>query len=110
MLKDAGAAYVIVGHSERRTDHGETDAVVKAKTEAAWRAGLVAIVCVGETKDERVAGKALAVVGGQLKGSLPEGTLLTGPAVLTEERRRFAEDELAKLKGILAKDKGEASE
>ncbi|MGO4831420.1 triose-phosphate isomerase, partial [Rhizobiaceae sp. 2RAB30] len=49
MLKDAGASHVIVGHSERRTDHGETDAMVLAKAEAAWRAGLVAIICVGET-------------------------------------------------------------
>src|SRR5690606_13210493 len=56
MLKDAGATYVIVGHSERRTDHGETDAEVHAKAEAAWRAGLVAIVCIGETQAERQAG------------------------------------------------------
>jgi len=73
MLKDAGASYVIVGHSERRTDYGESDAVVKAKAEAGLRAGLSVIVCVGETKDERVAGQALAVVGKQIAGSLPEG-------------------------------------
>ena len=73
MLKDAGARAVIVGHSERRTYHKETDAEVRAKALAAWRAGLTAIVCVGESKDERVAGKTLAVVGGQLDGSLPEG-------------------------------------
>lgn len=72
MLKDAGAAYVIVGHSERRADHGETDAVVKAKAEAAHRAGLVAIVCVGETEAERDAGQTLAIIKGQLKGSLPD--------------------------------------
>ena len=84
MIKDAGAAYVIVGHSERRTDHAETDAVVKAKTEAAWRAGLVAIVCVGETKDERVSGKALEVVGGQLKGSLPDGTVAANTVIAYE--------------------------
>ena len=72
MLKDAGAAYVIVGHSERRADHGESDAVVRAKAEAAWRAGLVAIVCVGETRAERDAGRAMDVVGGQLAGSIPE--------------------------------------
>lgn len=71
MLKDCGASAVIVGHSERRTDHGETDAVVKAKAEAAKRAGLVAILCVGETKDERQAGKALAIVDGQLVAGLP---------------------------------------
>ena len=70
MLKDAGAAYVIVGHSERRADHGETDAAVREKAAAAIKAGLTAIVCVGETKDERVGGKALEVVGGQIDGSL----------------------------------------
>jgi triosephosphate isomerase len=73
MLKDAGATAVIVGHSERRTLHKETDAEVNAKAQAAWRAGLTAIVCVGETRDEREAGRALAVVGGQLKASLPDG-------------------------------------
>lgn len=73
MLKDAGASAVIVGHSERRADHGETSAVVRAKCEAAHRAGLVAIVCVGETADERNAGKTLAVVGEQLANSLPDG-------------------------------------
>ena len=70
MLKDLGATYCIVGHSERRADHGESDAVVKAKAEAALGQGLVAIVCVGETKDERVGGKTLDVVGAQLKLSL----------------------------------------
>lgn len=72
MLADAGAAYVIVGHSERRADHGETDAAVKAKAEAALRAGLTPIICVGETREEREAGDALNVVGRQLDGSLPE--------------------------------------
>jgi triosephosphate isomerase len=71
MLKDAGASAVIVGHSERRTYHKETDAEVRAKTLAAWRAGLAAIVCIGETRAEREAGQTLAVVGGQLQGSLP---------------------------------------
>ena len=73
MLADAGATAVIVGHSERRADHGETDAVVRAKAEAAIAAGLLAIVCVGETEAERVAGREMAVVGGQLAGSLPAG-------------------------------------
>ncbi len=72
MLKDAGATSVIVGHSERRTDHAESDATVKAKAEAAHRAGLIAIVCVGETAAERQAGQTLTVVGRQLAGSLPE--------------------------------------
>jgi triosephosphate isomerase len=71
MLKDAGATYVIVGHSERRQYHGETDAAVKAKAEAALKAGLTAIVCVGETRAEREAGKAIAVVSAQVRGSLP---------------------------------------
>ncbi len=72
MLKDAGAAAVIVGHSERRTDHGERNADVKAKAVAAHRAGLAAIVCVGETAGERRAGLTLDVVGRQLSGSLPD--------------------------------------
>ncbi len=74
MLKDAGASHVIVGHSERRSDHGETDAVVRAKAEAAWRAGLLPIVCIGETLAEREAGKTLAVLEAQLKGSVPAGS------------------------------------
>jgi len=73
MLKDAGCGYAIVGHSERRTDHGETDAVVKAKAAAAHAAGLVAIVCIGETLAQRDAGQTLDVNRGQLLGSLPDG-------------------------------------
>jgi triosephosphate isomerase (TIM) len=73
MLKDAGAQAVIVGHSERRHYHGETDAMVRDKALAARRAGLVAIVCVGETQAERDAGHARAVVRTQLDGSLPDG-------------------------------------
>ncbi|HET9245875.1 MAG TPA: triose-phosphate isomerase [Xanthobacteraceae bacterium] len=73
MLKDAGASAVIVGHSERRSYHQETDADVRAKALAARRAGLCAIVCVGETRAEREGGRALAVVGTQLDGSVPDG-------------------------------------
>ena len=73
MLKDAGAAAVIVGHSERRTQHRETDSDVRAKVLAGWRAGLTAIVCIGETLAEREAGHALDVLGRQLDGSLPDG-------------------------------------
>jgi triosephosphate isomerase len=73
MLKDAGARYVILGHSERRADHGETDALVKAKAEAALAVGLIAIVCVGETLGQRDAGQTLDVVGSQIAGSLPPG-------------------------------------
>jgi triosephosphate isomerase len=73
MLADAGARAVIVGHSERRADHGENDSLVRQKAEAAWRAGLTAIVCIGETQGHRDAGQTLDVCGGQLQGSLPEG-------------------------------------
>ncbi|MEL6996760.1 MAG: triose-phosphate isomerase [Pseudomonadota bacterium] len=73
MLRDAGATAVIVGHSERRQDHGETSDTVRAKAEAAWRAGLMAIICVGETEAERDQGKALDIVRLQVGGSLPAG-------------------------------------
>lgn len=72
MLKDSGCSAVIVGHSERRADHGETDGMVRAKAAAAHRAGLTAIVCVGETLDERKAGRTLDVVADQVAASLPE--------------------------------------
>ena len=72
MLRDAGARYVILGHSERRQNHGETDSLVRAKTMAAVAAGLIPIVCVGESADERQAGWETAVVGKQLNGSLPD--------------------------------------
>jgi triosephosphate isomerase (TIM) len=74
MLSDAGAKAIIVGHSERRADHGETDALVRQKAEAVWRAGLTAIVCIGETRGQRDAGKTLDVCGTQLLGSLPDGS------------------------------------
>ena len=73
MLADAGAQFVIVGHSERRAMHGESDAAVMAKAEAALAAGLEVIVCVGETEAERDAGQAEAIVTGQLAGSQPQG-------------------------------------
>jgi triosephosphate isomerase len=72
MLADAGARFVIVGHSERRTDHGETDALVSAKALAALGAGLVPIICVGETQAQREAGEAEAVVDRQLAASVPD--------------------------------------
>jgi triosephosphate isomerase len=84
MLKDAGASAVIVGHSERRTYHKETDGEVRAKAAAAWRAGLTAIVCVGETRDERVAAKTLDVVGTQVQGSLPDGATAANTVVAYE--------------------------
>jgi triosephosphate isomerase (TIM) len=73
MLADAGCTAVIVGHSERRADHGETDAAVRQKAEAAVRAGLTAIVCVGETEAQKDAGQTIDVVSTQLAGSIPEG-------------------------------------
>jgi triosephosphate isomerase len=84
MLADAGATAVIVGHSERRTLHGETDAQVRAKAMAAWRAGLLGIVCIGETRAEREGGKTLDVLGRQLDGSLPEGGTPTNLVVAYE--------------------------
>ena len=72
MLADAGASAIIVGHSERRADHGESDALVRQKTEAVWRAGLTAIVCIGETRQQRDAGQALDICRGQLDLSLPD--------------------------------------
>jgi triosephosphate isomerase len=71
MLKDAGATHVIVGHSERRVDHKETDATVHAKAEAAWRAGLTAIICIGETEAQRRIGATLEILSGQIAASVP---------------------------------------
>jgi triosephosphate isomerase len=84
MIADLGAAYVIVGHSERRADHGEGDADVRAQAEAAHRAGLTAIVCVGETEAERDAGKTIDVVSGQLAGSVPEGATAANTVIAYE--------------------------
>src|SRR5882757_6439943 len=74
MLADSGASAIIVGHSERRADHGETDALVRQKAEAAWRAGLTAVVCIGETRQQRDAGQTLDICRGQLSASLPDGS------------------------------------
>jgi len=84
MLKDIGCGYVILGHSERRADHGESDAQVRAKAEAALAAGLVPVVCVGESEAQRLAGEAEAVVTGQLDGSLPDGFGAAGGVVAYE--------------------------
>ena len=84
MLADAGASAIIVGHSERRADHGESDALVRQKAEAAWRAGLVAIVCIGETRAQRDAGQTLDLCGAQLKGSLPDGSTASNLVVAYE--------------------------
>jgi len=84
MLADAGCTHVIVGHSERRTDHGEDDAAVNAKAAAAQAAGLTAIVCVGESEAERDSGRTLDVVGGQVKASLPAGAVAANTVVAYE--------------------------
>ncbi|MEE1613189.1 triose-phosphate isomerase [Microvirga sp. CF3016] len=120
MLADAGATYVIVGHSERRQYHKEKDVDVCAKAVAAHRAGLAAIVCVGETREERESGKTLAVVRKQLRGSIPVdsnshnlviayepvwaiGTGLTPTIADVAEVHALVRDELRRLVG-----KGEA--
>ena len=84
MLADAGCTHVIVGHSERRADHGEGDAAVSAKAQAAHAAGLTAIVCVGESEAERDSGRTLDVVGRQVKGSLPAGATATNTVIAYE--------------------------
>jgi triosephosphate isomerase len=84
MLADAGAAAIIIGHSERRADHGESDSLVKQKAEAAWRAGLVAIVCIGETQGQRDAGQTLDILRGQLDGSLPDASTAANLVVAYE--------------------------
>ena len=84
MLADAGASAVIVGHSERRADHGESDGLVRRKAEAAWRAGLAAIVCIGETRKQRDSGQTLEICRGQLEGSLPDGARASNLVVAYE--------------------------
>lgn len=84
MLRDAGASMVILGHSERRTDHAETNDMVRAKTEAAWAAPLTAVVCIGETEAQRRAGDTLAVLEQQLRGSLPDGATADNTVIAYE--------------------------
>jgi triosephosphate isomerase len=84
MLRDAGGSYVIVGHSERRTDHSETDEAVKAKAAAAWRAGLVAIICIGETREQREKGETLDVLSRQIAGSVPSAATAATAVVAYE--------------------------
>ncbi|MTD99101.1 triose-phosphate isomerase [Paracoccus sp. YIM 132242] len=83
-LKDVGAAYVILGHSERRADHGETDVAVAAKAAAAHAAGLTAIICVGETEAQRDAGETLDVIAAQLDGSIPDGATAANTVIAYE--------------------------
>jgi triosephosphate isomerase len=84
MIADAGGTHVILGHSERRADHGESDALIRAKAEAARAAGLIAVICVGETLAEREAGRTLEIVGGQLQGSVPDGATAAGTVIAYE--------------------------
>ncbi len=84
LLKDIGCSHVLVGHSERRTDHGESDSIVKAKAEAAIKAGLVAVVCIGETLEERDSGKTLEVNSRQVKQSMPEGATAENTVIAYE--------------------------
>ena len=84
MLKEAGCSAVIVGHSERRTNHDETDEIVAKKAAAAYRAGLTAIICIGETLEERKGGKTLDVLTTQIKGSMPEGASAANTVIAYE--------------------------
>jgi len=84
MLKDAGATYVITGHSERRTDHGETSEMVAAKSQAAQDAGLIAVICIGETLAQREAGETLALMTAQLQGSVPTGSTADNTVIAYE--------------------------
>ncbi len=107
MLADAGASHVILGHSERRADHGETDAMVRAKTLAAHDAGLVAVVCIGETEAQRDAGQTLAVIGAQLAGSLPDAATGASTVIAYEPiwaigtGRTPTADQIAEVHGFL---------
>lgn len=83
-LRDAGASHVILGHSERRTDHAESDAAVAAKALAAHQAGLVAIICVGESEAQRDAGETLDVIAAQLAGSIPDGATAANTVIAYE--------------------------
>jgi triosephosphate isomerase len=117
MLRDVGVTHVILGHSERRTDHGETDAAVRAKAGAAAAAGLVPIVCVGETEAERLTGQAEAVVSRQLAESLPDGfagVVAYEPVWAIGTGRTPSEEDIAAIHGTirarLAERFGEAGE
>lgn len=120
MLADAGCSHVIVGHSERRSDHGEDDALVRAKAEAAIAAGLVPIICIGETEDQRLAGQTLGLVGTQIAGSLPRAdseiilayepvwAIGTGRTPTPEEVGEVHAFIRSELRGHLGSDRGEA--
>jgi triosephosphate isomerase (TIM) len=98
MLRDAGASWVILGHSERRQNHGETDELVREKTLAAVEAGLIPIICVGETSDQRASGQETEIVGWQIAGSLPKpftGVLAYEPIWAIGTGRTATEEDVA---------------
>ncbi len=104
MLRDAGATWVILGHSERRQDHGETDELVREKTLAAVAAGLTPIVCVGETLDQRSGGQETEVVGWQLAGSLPkpfEGVIAYEPIWAIGTGKTATEEDVALMHAFI---------
>jgi triosephosphate isomerase (TIM) len=113
MLTDLGCEFVIVGHSERRADHAESDELVKSKAEAALAAGLIAIVCVGETEAERDKGITIDVVAAQILGSLPEGATATNTVVAYEPvwaigtGRTPTSDEVQEVHAMMRKTIGE---
>ena len=84
MIKDAGCSFVIVGHSERRADHHESNEDVKAKAQAVVAEGMIAVICIGETQDERDAGKTIEVCRSQLRGSMPEGATFENVVIAYE--------------------------
>ena len=112
MLADLGCRYVIVGHSERRTDHGETSAIVRAKAEAALAAGLTAIVCIGETLAERDVGQTLQVIKDQLAGSVPAGASAANTVIAYEPvwaigtGRTATAAQVAEVHGLIRKELG----
>ncbi len=107
MLADVGATYVILGHSERRADHGESDADVAAKAQAAWQAGLTAIICLGETEAQRDGGETLDVIAGQLENSVPDGATAANTVIAYEPvwaigtGRTPTDDQIAEVHGAL---------
>jgi triosephosphate isomerase len=109
MLKDAGASAVILGHSERRQYHHETDAMVAAKTQAAWRAGLTAIICIGETESQHDAGQAHRICHNQILSSVPRGALTANTAIAYEPiwaigtGKTAANDEIAAMHAHIRK-------
>lgn len=109
-LRDAGAEYVILGHSERRADHGETDQAVAAKTIAAHKAGISSIICVGETEAQRDGGQTLAVIGAQLAGSVPDCATANNTVIAYEPvwaigtGRTPTNDQIAEVHALIRRD------